>query len=158
MMSEIDERLAEIQARVEKAAFHKAGEDLRYLLDLATSLRVIKADLALERQEWKRVAEVRLGRIEALRQQLTAHDEKASAACQEWGAKCQEVEALVPEVDLIERATEMMWHTCESCPTLRVRCPGYQGDRAEGLCSTLTKELKELAIRIRAWRKSREEE
>ena len=118
--------------------------------------------------------------VEELRQQLARHAAEANSVCQEWDVKCQGLEAeaaelrkrlvgahqvedilrgqlatvtdLVPSAGLLERAAEMMWHTCESCPTLKVRCPGYRGDRANGLCNTLTKELMELAARIRAWR------
>ena len=96
------------------------------------------------------------GIIQTLHRDLCA---EASSARQEWDVKCQELErrlaeaeVLVPDTELMKRAAGMMWHTCESCPTLKIRCPGYRGDRRRGLCNTLTKKLMRLAADIRAWR------
>ena len=177
-MSEIDERLAEIRARVDGATpddlgfidgyaqpamLANARADLGYLLDLVAGLRAINADVILACQKWERVAEVRFVRIEVLRQQLDTQAAEASSACQEWDAKYQELErrlaeaeVLVPDTELMKRAAGMMWHNCESCPTLNAKCPGWpRRDRAKGICSTLAKELRDLATRIRAWREPR---
>ena len=107
-MSKIDERLAEIRARVDGATpddlgfidgyaqpamLANARADLGYLLDLVAGLRATNADLRIARQERERVAEVRLERTEELRQQLTTHAAEANSVCQEWDARCQGLEA-----------------------------------------------------------------
>ena len=79
-MSEIDDKLAEIRARLDPRQTHggvfdfHAPQDIHYLLGL----------------------------VDDLRRQLAEHDAEASAACQDWDARCQELERrLTTVIDLL---------------------------------------------------------
>lgn len=132
-MNEIDERLTEIRGRdwvvyTGEQWERYASVDLRYLLDLVADLR--------ERLEGARLAE------NILREELA-----------------QIVTLLVPEAGLVEQVAQMMWrYQCEDCPSFRGKCPGFEDDKTNGLCTVLTIKLRFLANRIRDWREEQGQE
>lgn len=87
-MDETDKRLAEIRERLEMCWFHKAGEDLRYLLAM----------------------------VDDLRQQLVNHDAEANAACQNWDARCQKLETLIPDPKPLEWAANIIESYAQDWP------------------------------------------
>lgn len=154
-MNEVDKRLAEIRERVEKAHFHKAGDDLRYLLDLVAGLRAHDADMSSARQKWQRVAEAAETKIADLRRQLVDHDSEASATCQDWDIKCQELEqqlaeaeVLVPEPDVLEWMIEIVYQETLFWPDQDEK------DRAAKMIDAVRQQI----IAIRAWREGQGQE
>jgi len=126
--------------KIDKALLQRAERAEAKVEELRTELQLVRMERDTardERDNERRVAEVRLERIEELRCQLADHDSEASSACQEWDIKCQDlqkqleaVKALVPPAVILEGAAVGTRTTAPS----------------------VSRELKRLAARIREWR------
>ena len=149
-MSEIDERLVEIQGRLDRDAFHRADEDIcclldsvkqlfhhagkdtQYLLELVEQLRQVRGNWS---PDYKRQVLYELEAAEAeaaeLRKRLAALEFaygslRASANILEQ--QLADVSALAPEADWLEMIAE------------------------NGIDSTVAHQIYDLAADIRAWR------
>jgi len=169
-MSEIDERLVEIQGRLDRDAFHRADEDIcclldsvkqlfhhagkdtQYLLELVEQLRQVRGNWS---PDYKRQVLYELEAAEAeaaeLRKRLAALEFaygslRASANILEQ--QLADVTALVPEAEWLEMVAMLLEGVevtfCDQCP-FEVKGPCK-------LQCTDTEKPRALADRIRAWR------